>query len=280
MNCGKFHISSRVMEKAVLWLCWGIVGLASLYLLHYVRRAFVCDRFVVKGVSMEPGFHTGEGVYVNKLLLGARIYTDFDFSKSSVSSFRMPGFRKARPGDVMILNYPFAETEDTINFRINYVYMKRCYGCPGDDVVIKDGYYVHPQTGGNVGNTCYQRVLSGTPDSLLEERGVVVKAFQLNKAMKWTIRDFGPLHVPARGDVVKLDSLNWKTYRKQIQYETGMMPAWKDGTVTLGCRPLKEYKFASDWYFFGGDNVLDSRDSRYFGLVPEEYIIGIVAGRR
>jgi signal peptidase I len=40
---------------------------------------------------------------------------------------------------------------------------------------------------------------------------------------------------------------------------------------------LKNYEFKTDWYFFAGDNVLNSRDSRYFGLVPEEYIIGIVS---
>lgn len=46
--------------------------------------------------------------------------------------------------------------------------------------------------------------------------------------------------------------------------------------VFLGQTPLNEYTFKGNWYFLGGDNVLDSRDSRYFGLVPEEYIVGIV----
>ena len=40
-------------------------------------------------------------------------------------------------------------------------------------------------------------------------------------------------------------------------------------------KPVKEYRFRGDWYFFGGDNVLNSKDSRYIGLVPEEYIVGI-----
>lgn len=43
----------------------------------------------------------------------------------------------------------------------------------------------------------------------------------------------------------------------------------------LGSQELREYVFMENWYFFGGDNVLDSKDSRYIGLVPEEYIVGI-----
>lgn len=49
------------------------------------------------------------------------------------------------------------------------------------------------------------------------------------------------------------------------------------GQVSLDGKILREYEFKCNWYFLGGDNVLDSRDSRYFGLVPEEYIVGIVA---
>jgi len=40
--------------------------------------------------------------------------------------------------------------------------------------------------------------------------------------------------------------------------------------------PLRHYTFKGNWYFLGGDNVLNSRDSRYFGLVPKEYIVGVV----
>ena len=46
--------------------------------------------------------------------------------------------------------------------------------------------------------------------------------------------------------------------------------------VYLGGKELNEYEFSTDWYFFGGDNVMNSKDSRYIGLVPEDYIIGIV----
>ena len=66
-----------------------------------------------------------------------------------------------------------------------------------------------------------------------------------------------------------------KLYSMQIEYETGFKPIVMDGIVQLDGKTIDTYCFRGNWYFFGGDNVLDSKDSRYIGLVPEEYIVGI-----
>lgn len=55
-----------------------------------------------------------------------------------------------------------------------------------------------------------------------------------------------------------------------------LVPLIYDGKVYFGDTLLTSYIFSSNWYFFGGDNVLNSQDSRYLGLIPEEYIIGLV----
>ncbi len=248
-----------------------------LSLLHYARRALLFDSFIVNGISMEPVLHSGDKVWVNKLKMGARIYTDYDFTKPTLSSFRLPGFSRVNAGDIVVVNYPYALSKDTIMFKINYVYLKRCYGAPGDTVRIVGGYYVHPQSGGRIGNLTYQKELSETPDSVLAEEGVVLRAMQ-NKVLGWTIRDFGPLYVPRRGDTVNIDIDNYRIWRKPVLFETGKRLFLRDGQVFLGDDPVTSYTFLSSWYFLGGDNVLDSRDSRYIGLFPESYIIGIVSG--
>lgn len=122
----------------------------------------------------------------------------------------------------------------------------------------------------------YQRILSETPDSVLEVQGVVLKALQVNKKLHWTIRDFGPLPVPKKGDAIDINIDNYKTWRRLILYESGKRPYARNDKVYLGENEINSYAFLSNWYFLGGDNVLDSRDSRYFGLVPEDYIIGAV----
>lgn len=266
-------MSIRKIKRLLLIILSSVIALV---VLHYLNRALISDTFVVTGESMEPVLHSGERVRVNKLKMGARIYTDYDFTKPMLSSFRMPGFSKAKAGDLVVANYPYARSKDTITFRINYVYLKRCYAAPGDTVRIKNGYYVNPQTGGCIGDLKYQRILSETPDSILAKTGVVLKAMQVNKKLGWTIRDFGPLPVPKKGDTIEITTDNYRTWRRPIMYETGKRLSESGGQVFLGQMPLHEYSFKGNWYFLGGDNVLDSHDSRYFGLVPEDYIVGVV----
>ena len=111
-----------------------------------------------------------------------------------------------------------------------------------------------------------QAQLSFTTDSTLSEWGVWLPGLP---GTGWNIRDFGPMLVPRAGMTLRLDSLGCKIYAKSIEYESGHWPV--EGDV---------YTFKKDWYFFGGDNVLNSRDSRYIGLVPKDFVIGRVLSPR
>ena len=83
---------------------------------------------------------------------------------------------------------------------------------------------------------------------------------------KWNIKNWGPLVVPAKGLTIILDDFLRELYRQVIEYETG-----KDLDEAL-----TEYSFREDYYFAVGDNAMDSYDSRYWGFIPEKFIIGIV----
>jgi len=85
----------------------------------------------------------------------------------------------------------------------------------------------------------------------------------------WNIKNWGPLLVPAKGMTVKLDSLTQELYRPVIEYETDL---------SLD-ESLKEYTFLDDYYFVVGDNAMDSYDSRYWGFIPKDFIIGVVCGK-
>lgn len=263
--------------KIFRYISRGIIMIILLWIAELLVRIFICDSFVVRGISMEPTLHDGNRVYVNKLKMGARIYTAFDFSSPEMKSFRMPGLRKISLGDIVVINDPYYRTRDSITFAINHVYIKRCYGCPGDTVRIQDGYYIHPLTGEHLGTIHFQNVLSTFGDSLLRSKGIYVNAWNVNKLQNWTILDFGPLYVPKKGDVVHLTPENFRSYKKQIHYETRLWLEEKDGKIMLDKKPISEYEFLSDWYFLGGDNVLNSRDSRYIGFMPADFIIGIVS---
>ena len=261
------------MKKIVEYICLSVIAVCLSFLLICGVRVFVCDRFVIKGDSMSPTFESGEAVWVNKLLMGARIYTDYDFDSPELKAFRIPGFRKPRVNDVVIFNYPHGRERYKIEFRINFVYAKRVLGCPGDRIWISDGYCHNDGHNAPFGVPHMQTLLSETPDTLL---GYNPNAFPLTEEVGWTVYDMGPLLVPAKGIAVEMDRLNYLLYRHVIEYETGLMPVWTDEGCTLQGTPVDAYTFEEDYYYLIGDNVLNSKDSRYFGFVPEIFLTGIV----
>ena len=236
---------------------------------------FFFDQFSIGGMSMSPALKSGDHIMVNKILFGARIYTGYDFSSPVLESFRVPGTRKICPGDIVVFNNPRGRNRKRIEFRINYVYVKRCIGCPGDSVGITNGYYTNNHFSQILGSYRNQLELSMTPDSVLKERGTYISTIPYIKELGWTIRDFGPIYIPKKGDTISMNPFTAKLYSMQIEYETGFKPIVMDGIVQLDGKTIDTYCFRGNWYFFGGDNVLDSKDSRYIGLVPEEYIVGI-----
>ena len=272
----------KTVDRILTIVLWLLIVANAVPLLWYGTRAFVADRFVIKGESMEPTLHTGEGVWVNKLLMGARIYTKFDFEDSpELHCFRMPGLRKLRVGDIAVFNYPYGRGGDTIAFKINYVYCKRCWGTPGDTVRIVDGRLEtetaetvarHPSHGSNLFSSLAQR-MQQTPDSVLLRMRMLRAGQFAGERDNWTTKDFGPIVVPRKGMTIALDSINRKHYERVIRWETGVTV----GEITHS--NSKNYTFRQDWYFFVGDNVTNSRDSRFFGFVPADFVIGIVPGR-
>ena len=254
-------------SKIIRFILLTVLAAAALAVIIPV---FLSDRFTISGDSMLPAMHDGQRVIVNKLLMGARIYTKYDFSDPVMESFRMPGLRKVRPGDIVIFNYPYPDSSGRIHFRINYVYAKRCIGGPGDTVSIRDGFYRNSSNPSMIiGSERYQRWLSRRPDSVLKaDSALAFDAVTLPDGTVWTIKDYGPLYIPAAGDTIELNTRNIFLYGILVEYETGY---WPEGSSSL-------YVFSEDYYFLAGDNALNSRDSRYIGLIPEAYLVGIVAG--
>lgn len=242
----------------------------------YFVRVFICDQFVVPSDSMTPTLIVGDRILVDKLIAGARIYKKFEFGKDiPLRSFRMPGIRKVRVNDVVVFNAPRGYDRSRIEFRINYVYSKRCVGTPGDSVSVREGYFCNNRYSRPIGNPEQQRRLAETPDSLIHPK--VLRAMPYDdRRFGWTIKNFGPLYVPQAGARIELDWRNYKLYKLVIEYETGGQLKYTEDRALLDGQPLPEYTFRNDYYFFCGDNVSDSKDSRYLGFVPEEFIIGVV----
>ncbi|SKC64259.1 signal peptidase I [Bacteroidales bacterium WCE2004] len=253
---------------------WLLVLLIGLPVVHYAGRVFVVDRFGISGVSMAPTLTAGQKVWVNKLLMGPRIYTKFDFSGGDLKCVRLPGMRKLRVGDVAVFNCPYGQEGDSIAFRINYVYCKRCWGVPGDTVLIVDGRLVGSW---NIQNRFWHEhradELVDILASIVPEKVSVRAGNFAGEEERWTLRDFGPIVVPKRGMTVALDSTVLRRYGQVIDWERRCAGSASEEVAG------STYTFRQDWYFFVGDNFLNSWDSRHFGFVPADFVVGIVPNK-
>ncbi len=98
--------------------------------------------------------------------------------------------------------------------------------------------------------------------------------FPKNKAAEWTVDNYGPLTIPKKGDVITLTNDNIIEYYKIIKdYEHNSLEI-KDNQFIINGKPTTKYTIQQDYYFMMGDNRDNSYDSRYFGFVPEDHIMG------
>jgi len=229
-----------------------------------ILNNFVIASFLVPTGSMENEVMTGDLLFVNKFIYGGTSPRNIPFTNVRLPWFRVPALRDVERGDVIVFVFPGYRDElvpEDFTF-----YLKRCVALPGDTLqVIKRVLYVNGKVAPVPRNIhfSYPRLVSGS--------GVDDRLFP--KGAQWNEDNYGPIVIPKKGVTIHLDQTTIEAWDTFIRRE-GHTLAVRNNRVEIDGKQATEYTVQRDYLFGMGDHRDNSLDSRYWGLIPKENLVG------
>jgi len=231
--------------------------------------ALLLTTFVVQGYgvptgSMENTVMTGDMLWGNKLIYGAKSPQYFPFTNIRIPFLQLPAFAHPRTGDVVIFDWP--GNRDEVRPVDHENYLKRCIGTPGDTVqLINRVVYVN------------HRMIPFPPNAKIETVTIYPKGYPdpeiFPKGSDFNSDNYGPIVVPKKADNIKLNAEAFQKWQIFIERE-GHSCELHGTSVFIDGKPVTNYTVEHDYYFMMGDNRENSLDSRFWGFVPKQSVLG------
>lgn len=329
------------LAKRISIIEWIVAVSMAIWLLTFVQNNFI-GIYTFHTSSMHTTLQVADVLWVNKLIPGPRHHCN------DITAYkRSTGTAKLNYRDVIMFNFPEADTllqsRPTESFHylrrlygqegmgikdknaLKYLevderprFVKRVFGLPGDSIKIDYGkLYANGQVIDYPEEGIARYVLDSETAKLFKKQGIIpyneyltdegiiwelmlkdyehlhedtkgIKpnlmlknfpdplVFPFNSHLLWNVHHMGPIYVPKKGDTVKLTNRNLDLYARAIHvFEQNQLKV-VGGKVWINEKQVSEYTFKMNYYWVMGDNLPHSFDSRFWGFLPENHIIGKV----
>ena len=275
-----------------------ILAFAGAIAVVLLLRGFGFTSCLIPSTGMENSLFQGERILVNKWSYGLRL------PLMSLFSYHRWCERSVRQQDVVVFNNPAAIGQPTIDRR--EIYISRCIGTPGDTLLVdslfsvsspeaqfnpdKKRLYSYPATKEQL-ITSLMQTLSITNDGLMGSNDSThVRSFSryeyylLEQAISdqnWiqpltekSEKELKPLIVPGKGKALRVYPWNITLLRNTLVMHEGKQAEIKNDTLYIDGKPTQHCFFTKDYYWMASNNSVNLSDSRLFGFVPQDHIIG------
>lgn len=192
--------------------------------LYIFARLYIFASCVIPTYSMSPTLLGGDYIITSLQVPGRRIWEEN--MNGSLTVHREKGIRSIRKNDIVVFNFPYSQSKESMELSNDLFYCKRCVALPGE-------------------------------------------------LYRWNLRQkLYHIYLPQAGDNLSINAGNYEDYRKCIEYETKQKLTCRENVIYLADSVINAYRFRHNYYFMRGDNADDSYDSRFWGLLPDDFILG------
>jgi len=231
----------------------------------FIIKVFLFEAYRIPTGSMENTLLVGDFLLVTKFTYGATTPRNIPFTNVRLPYVKLPGFKDPQQGDVIVFDFPGDRDEVESKEVINYI--KRCVAVSGDKLqIINKTLYVNGKVFTNPPESRFAKSL--TPSSIQNPR-------IFPKGSGWNEDNYGPITVPKKGDLLEINDINFEAWKYFIMKE-GNKIELRGNQVYVNDSPLPngQYEVKRDYLFMMGDNRNNSLDSRFWGFMPVENVVG------
>jgi signal peptidase I len=228
--------------------------------------AAIIEASIVPTPSMEKTILVCDRLLINKFIFGAASPTHIPFTNIELPFIRIPAFREPERSEILVFRFP-GDVGELKNENIEF-WVKRCVGLPGDTLEIRDKLiFVNGERLSIPAKILYK-------NEPIKKKGVESSNIYPSSS-KWNEDNYGPVIIPKKGDKIYLSATNihsWKDIiNREFEYEAVDV---KGSDIFIDGRKVESYIIKKNYYFMMGDNRDDSYDSRHWGFVPRDKIVG------